>query len=87
MINVSGQQFHFPLLRLGKTESATGDPHQRSRQAHLPDCQDFTPTDWKKIKRLKPDLVLALGVQRGLKGSYADTCTWHKTTTETPVFP
>lgn len=31
---------------------------------------DFTPTNWKKIKKSRPDLVLALEVQRGLKGSY-----------------
>lgn len=47
---------------------------------------DFMATNWKKIKNPRPDLVLALGVQRGLKGSYTDIYTWHKTTAETPVF-
>lgn len=53
VINVSGQQFHFPLLRLGKTEeSATGDPHQRSRQTHLPGCQISRQQIGRKLKNL-----------------------------------
>lgn len=48
---------------------------------------DFTSTDWKKIKRPRPGLVLALRVRRGLKGTYTDIYAWHKTTTETPVLP
>lgn len=44
---------------------------------------DFTPTNWKKIKKRRPDLVLALGVQSALKRSYTGIYAWRKTTTET----
>lgn len=86
VINGSGQQFYFPLLRHGKTEgSATGDSHQRSRQTHLPGCQISRQQIGRKLKNPKSDLVFVLGIQRGLKGSDIDIYVWRKTTTETSV--
>lgn len=65
--NGTGQQFYFPLSRLGYTEgSATGDPDQRSRQTHLPGCQISHQQIGRKLKYPKSDLVLALWMQSGL---------------------
>lgn len=63
-----------------------GDPHQRSRRTHLPGCQISHQQIGRKLKNPKSDLILALGMPRGLKGSYIDIYAWHKTTTEISVF-
>lgn len=50
VINVSGQHFTFACWGSEKQESATGDPHQRSRQMHLPACQISCRQIGRKLK-------------------------------------
>lgn len=78
--------FTFPYWGLEKQRRVQQEIHTSDQGRHICPAVRFHANKLEENIKPRPDLVLALGVQRGLKGSYTDIYAWHKTTTETPAF-